>query len=375
MKPAAATISEHRGIARPAGSARVVSGCGLAARVSGLAVGRLPSDEEFAQHVKIPAQHAQTDIACKSSLRPVAAPLQAVARLEGPDRRFDSRVRLAGRAELDARRPFLLSRLMGSQHRQTGMLDDLGEFLLVLRAVKPAVQRRAADAAAVAFLGLARLADGHVAVGFVPRQDGVVGDEAHAVLVEHHQASELHRMTGFAADVQLGVGLEDAEELFAVGDDFAAEDASPRGAADVPRPLEKRLEFAVQRHRLDVDRACFVQRFAEPVGPRADRDCQFQQLAVGHLEPRWAIVSLAGSDPLDLAVELPRLAVKVLVLPPAVGAEQSGERRRQPKDLRKPSRMRLLSVGKWMLVAATKESPRTVSAAVGSRRCPSWMMA
>ena len=142
MKPSAAAINELRGMAGPAGDRHAVSGSGLATRVSRLAVRGFAGDQQFAQHVKIPAQDAQTDIAFKSSLRPVAAAFQAVAGLQRANRRFDSRVRLPCLAELDAGRLLLLGGLMGSGHRQARMLDDRGQLFLVFGAVKAPIGGR-----------------------------------------------------------------------------------------------------------------------------------------------------------------------------------------------------------------------------------------
>src|SRR3989339_18839 len=117
--------------------------------------------------MKIAPQHTQADVTLKTLLRPVAATFQPVARLQRADRRFDTRMRLPGVAELDAGRLFLLCRLFASRHRHTRMFEDLGQFVLDLRAVEASVERSAADLAPMAFLGRARLLDDHVAVALV----------------------------------------------------------------------------------------------------------------------------------------------------------------------------------------------------------------
>ena len=94
---------------KQADGGRVSGGSGgfLSSRLGGFAVRRLAGDQELAQCVEIAAQHAQTDVARKAHLAPIAATLQAVARLQGPDGRLDPRVPLPRLAELD-RRLFLL---------------------------------------------------------------------------------------------------------------------------------------------------------------------------------------------------------------------------------------------------------------------------
>src|SRR5664280_1977750 len=329
----AATIQEGGGIAGSARDQRPVSGRRLATSVGRLAAGSFASNQQLAQHMKISPQHAQANVACKSPFGPVATALQPIARLQGPDRRLDARVRLPGFAELDACRLLLLGRLVDSAHRQTRMFDDLGKFLLVVRAVKSSVEGRAANPPSVTSLGLASLLDHHVAIALIAWQNVIVRDEACSVLVKQYQASELHRLSRLASLVHLRVRLEDAEQLLAVGNRFAVKHASPRRAADVPRPLQKGVEFVVQRQGLRVGDAPLFQRFAERIGPSANDLRQLQQFAVRPFQSLSATVPFAGGDPFDLPAQLFRLSVEVFVLPPAAHARQSREHRRQADNL------------------------------------------
>ena len=214
------------------------------------------------------------------------------------------------------------------------MFENLGQFVLDLRAVKAAVERSTANLAAVALLRDARLLDHHVAVALVAGKEMIMRDEARAILEDQRQASELQRLARLAALVQLCVRLEDAEQLLPVGNRLAFEHPPPRQAADVPRPLEKGFQILVQRQGLRTAAgAVFPQDFAVRLRPRQRRFRQFQQFAVGLLHPLLITIPLAGGEAIDGPRQLARLAVQMPVLPPADQAEQRGQRRGQAEHL------------------------------------------
>src|SRR3989339_766085 len=100
-------MKRHRGIRVTRERAATISGGFLAPRIGSVAVWGFAGDQQLAQHMKIASQHTQADVALKSLLRPVAAAFQPIARLQCADRRFDTWMRLAGVAELEAGRLFL----------------------------------------------------------------------------------------------------------------------------------------------------------------------------------------------------------------------------------------------------------------------------
>ena len=59
----AITMRKHRGMRDATGCVPSMSGGLLASRIGGLAVGRFPSNQQLAQHMKITPQHTQGDVA------------------------------------------------------------------------------------------------------------------------------------------------------------------------------------------------------------------------------------------------------------------------------------------------------------------------
>jgi len=236
-----------------------VSG-GLAARLGRGAVAAVLRDEPFAQQMKITTQHAQLQVSAEAAFGAVAASPQAVARLEGGDRRLDARVTLACLAEFDACGFGLLGGLVTSGHGQTGVLDDLGQPTLVLGRVKAPVEGRPANASSQTLLHAACLVDDHVAVVGVAGEEVGMGDEPRPVLVDEQLTPELHRLGRLAPLVKLRVRLEDAEELLGVGDLLPLQHASPGGAAHLPRSLEEHGQFDVQSEDFGIDRGALGSR-------------------------------------------------------------------------------------------------------------------
>ena len=166
-------------------------------------------------------------------------------------------------AKLHRRAGVLLDRLIRAGLRQARMLEDFRQPSLVLRRVKAAVEGCLADAAFQTSLQVPRLLDHHVSVVRVARHQVGVADEAGAVFVDQHLPPELHRLCGFASLVQLGMRLEDAQQLVPVGHLFALKHTSAGRAANVKRSFQKRLQLGVQGEDFDVGRAAPACTFSQ----------------------------------------------------------------------------------------------------------------
>ena len=154
--------------------------------------------------------------------------------------RLDAGMPLARLAELHVGLLGLLLAFL-ARHGQTRVSDDLGQLLLVFRAVKAAIEGRLPNAIAQTVLDDPRLLHHHVAVLRFARQQMVMTDEAGRVFVNQHQPSELHRLAGLAALVKLCVGFKDAEQLFVVGDLLAFQYAAARRGTNLLGALQKHL--------------------------------------------------------------------------------------------------------------------------------------
>ncbi len=115
-------------------------GRSLAMAERGGGLGCLASDQQLAEDVKISAENSERQVTGKAHFSTIAAAGQAVARLQRPDRGFDTGVSLPGLAELHGGLLLLLLCLAGSRLGQARMREDPSQILLVLGRMKPAVE-------------------------------------------------------------------------------------------------------------------------------------------------------------------------------------------------------------------------------------------
>ncbi len=218
----------------------------LAPRARRLASCVLAGDQEFAEHVKIAPQHGKLNVSRKTWLRPVATTLQPVACLQRADCRFDARMPLSRLTKLNGRLPCLLLCLMAPGHGQTRVGNDLGQLALVFRRMKTAVEGSLADAPFQALLQGPRLFDHHIPAVSIARQQVSLTDETGGIFKDQHLASELHWLASLSSLVQLGMWLEDAEQLVLVGNFLVLKHPATGRATNVTRSFQKNLQFVIQ---------------------------------------------------------------------------------------------------------------------------------
>ncbi len=259
--PASRTASLRTRDERPngrnakAGRQAAAAGSGgrfLASRARRLASCVFPGTQDLAEHVKIATQHRKLNVSRKTWLRPVTTTLQPVACLQRADCRFDARMPLPRLTELNGRLPCLFSCLMVPGHGQARVGNDLGQLALVFRRMKTAVEGSLADASFQALLQGPRLFDHHVPIVSIARQQVSLTDETGTIFKDQHLASELDRLTGLSSLVQLGMRLEDAEQLVLVGNFLVLKHPTTGRAADVTRSFQKTLQFGIQGENLGI---------------------------------------------------------------------------------------------------------------------------
>ena len=283
--------------------------------------------------MEIAAQNRELQIAAEPSFAPITTTPQSVAALQGVDGRLDSRMMLPRLAELDCGRRLLFLGLLRPEHGQTRMSDDLGQFPLIFRRVETAVEGGPPDASLQTLLQSPRLRDDHAPVVGVARHQVGMGDEPGPVLVNQDLPPELHGLGGLAAFVQLGVRLEDTEELFGIGHVLALKHATAGGAANMACSLHKRLQLCLQREDFAADLPLLFQACTQLVRTCEDTLGQGQEFPVEHFDPLLVTLSLAGSEAVDPPHQALRLPVQVLVLPPAAASGQRGDGHTQGQHL------------------------------------------
>lgn len=185
----------------------------------------LAADQHPAQHVKIQPQHTQPHVAAVAAERVIAASVLAVARLQRTDRRLHTGMPTPGLAEFHRRLTLLPVGLHMARLGQARLGHQLGQLRLILGRVEPAIERRASDSPFQPLLDLLDFTHQDLAVFGSARQDRVVADEARAILHDQDSVAELDLLGNLAAFDQLGLGLEEAEELLAIGDGLLVEHA------------------------------------------------------------------------------------------------------------------------------------------------------
>src|SRR4051794_19180920 len=178
--------------------------------------------------MKIPTQDTQPHVAAVAAERLIAAAVLTIARLQRTDRRLDTRMPTPGLAEFHGRLTLLSFRLHMARLGQAGLSHQLRQFGLILGRVEPAVERRAPDLAVEPLLHLLHFTHQNFAVLGTARQDRVVAHEARTILDDQDAVAELNRVGNFAAFDQLGLWLEEAEELLVIADRLLGNDTSPR---------------------------------------------------------------------------------------------------------------------------------------------------
>src|SRR3954471_1081864 len=240
-----------------------------------------------------------------------------------------------GLAEFHRRLALLPLGLPTARHGQAGLRHQLGQLGLILRRVEPAIERRAADLPAEPLLHRLQLPHHNFPVLGAARQHRVVAHEARAVLDDQDAVAELDRLRHLAAFDQLGLRLEQAEELLAVGDRLLGEDASVPLIAGPDRQVHEVEQpgpepFYRLRRRADTDRdQGGVEQLA---GPGDDPVGLVEEDLVGGPEPFPEVRTLARGDPVDGAKVLLDDAAEVVVLTPAGPAQQGGQAARGADD-------------------------------------------
>ncbi len=169
------------------------------------------------------------------------------------------------------------------QARLGHQLDQLG---LILGRVEPAVERRTTDLAIEPLLHLLHFSHDHFAVLGAAWQDRVVAHEARTILDDQDAMAELDRLGDFPAFDQLGLRLEEAEELLVIGDGLLSEHTPPRLITGMNRHVQKVESFDPEllyrlRRRAKADRdQGGIEQFA---GPGDDPVGHVEEVPVGGL--------------------------------------------------------------------------------------------
>ena len=189
--------------------------------------------------MKIPSQHTQTHIAAVAAERVIAAAILPIARLQRTDRRLHPRMPTSGLAEFHCRLTLLLCGLHMARLGQARLSHQLHQLGLILGRVEPAIERCTPDLAIEPLLHLLHFTHDNFAVLGAARQDRVVAHEARTILDDQDAVAELDRLGDFAALDQLGLRLEEAEELLVIGDCLLGEHTSSRLITGINRHVQK----------------------------------------------------------------------------------------------------------------------------------------
>ena len=114
-------------------------------------------NQQLPQYMDIPAQDRQTEISLKTNLAVITASLQAITRLQCANGRLDSGMPLTQPVKLH-RAIFQTFRILLRVTRgNTRFINNLCEFLFVLRSVKTSIKRCRLDHSSVFLLRFASL--------------------------------------------------------------------------------------------------------------------------------------------------------------------------------------------------------------------------
>jgi hypothetical protein len=122
---------------------------------------------------------------------------------------------------------------------QAWLGHQLHQLGLILGRVEPAVERCTPDLAIEPLLHSLHFSHDNFAVLGAARQDRVVAHEARTILDDQDAMAELDRLGDFPALDQLGLRLEEAEELLVIGDGLLGEHTPPRLITGMNRHVQK----------------------------------------------------------------------------------------------------------------------------------------
>src|SRR6185437_15019868 len=196
------------------------------------------SQQQLAQHMQVATQDTQPNVTRVTPLTTVTTTLLAIAALQRTNRRFHTRMTLAGLAKLHRRFLVLLTTAPLPFLGDTRMRHDASEFLLIVRRMKGPIERGTLNLATHPLLQLGHHRHYHILIQDSLAHHLVVADKASGILNHQHLVTELDGVRLLAPLDQLRVRLKDAEQLFLVDYRFTQQDTPPSRATHFLRQLQ-----------------------------------------------------------------------------------------------------------------------------------------